>query len=159
MKGIINIDFIVSILVFVSTLSFVAISIISRIPLFHHEAYTDDLRSRTYQVSHLLLFDRGWPENWNEANVERIGLSIEPYILNRSKIDSLEILCSNSYEKVNSLLADINTVVTINITLSDGNQILSCGPRLTRTGFEVRRNIVVDDGVDKDVAKMVVIVQ
>lgn len=150
MKGVINIDFVVSILIFLSTISFVSVSIVNNLPIFHHESLSDTLKARSYQISHLFLFDEGFPSNWDMNTVQRIGLSEDPYILDRDKIDELNALCLSDYERVRALLIDYKRDVIIEMRSSENPEqdpILSCGDVKTniRPEFIIKRFAMVDD--------------
>lgn len=152
MKGVVNVDFIVSILIFLSTISFVSISISNNLPFFHQESHTEAIKARSYQISHLLMFDEGYPENWDMNTVERIGLSEAPYVLKRSKIDELNLLCASDYERVRALLTDYKTDVIIEIRSNENplqDPILSCGTvkTIVRPEFTVKRFAMVDNEV------------
>ena len=153
MKGVLNIEFIVSVIVFLITLSFVSMSIINNAPFLHQESFIENLKSNAYQVSQLLLLDEGLSDsgntNWNKDNVVLLGLSAgEEYILDQNKISELDNLCNEDYEKVRGLLADYKTYITLSIIRPDGSQILDCRPE-EKKGITsvVKRHAVVNGEV------------
>ena len=137
-KGVIDIEFIVSALVFLTTIIFVTFLIISEIPTFRSGAFSDDLRSRAYETSQLLLFDEGEPANWQTLSdvnqVRRLGLSSgSRYGTSSSKISKLNEFCStiSGYQSVKGLLGlDFRNDVRINVTDASG-ALASCGPGVT----------------------------
>ena len=151
MKGIIDIEYILAVAVFLTTISFVTLVIMSNVPLFHKEAVSEDLRSRAYEVSQLLLFDKGYPSGWNIADVERLGLSKgERYNISLSSVLLLENLCGTDYIKTKALLGqDYRNDLTIEITDSDNNILVSCAPPVitsVRPKFQITRFAMLDDG-------------
>jgi hypothetical protein len=150
MKGVVDIEFILSVVVFLSTISFVSFLIIGNIPLLHGNAASEDLRSRAYQVSQILLTDRGEPVNWDPNTVTRIGLTNgEGYVLNTTKIVNLQTLCTGSYTTVKSLLGqDYRTDFHISVKDSGNQTLLYCGPpvlSLLRPEFRIVRVAVLND--------------
>ncbi len=141
MKGVVDIEFLLSVVVFISTVVFVSFIIITNIPLFHKEAESEDLRARTYEISQFLMFEKGVPDDWGVANVKTIGLSTgERYMLSIEKITNMNTLCTNDYKTVKTLLGqDYRTDVKITITDPYGTKLLECRPAsVTRTRPESR---------------------
>lgn len=151
MKGIIDIEYLLAIAVFLTTISFVTIIIMSNVPLFHREAVSEDLRARAYQISELLLFDRGDPVNWDQVNVNRIGLSTGTrYKLSSLNIVALKELCTANYQRVKNLLGqDYRTDVLIEVTDQDDNLLARCMPAsvtTVRPNFQITRFAALDNG-------------
>ncbi len=153
-KGVIDIEFILSVFVFLGVVVFVTFVIIGNIPVFHREALNENLRARAYQASQLLVFDEGEPSNWDTSNVRRIGLQVstgDAYRISRTKITNLATLC-NDYDRLRSLLVqDVRHDVRINITGSSGQPLLDCGPPVRATlvpEFPITRYAVLDDGTN-----------
>ncbi|MCX6815516.1 MAG: hypothetical protein NT120_01520 [Candidatus Aenigmarchaeota archaeon] len=150
MKGIIDIEFILSVVVFLSTISFVAMLIINNIPVFHGDSVSEDLRARAYQISQVLIFDKGAPEYWTVGNVLRVGLSNgTKQTMNTTKIANLASLCSSSYENTKSLLGqDYRTDIKIKIIDAANQTLLDCKPQvisLIRPEFQIIRFANLDD--------------
>ena len=123
MKGIINIEFVVSLMVFLSTVSFVSIIIINNLPILRYEAISNDMKSRAYQLSNILFYNLS-----NE----------DSYVLDSGKIDALGDLCIN-YENFRNLFSE-NLIV--DITSLDGTSLLSCKPpveTLIKPEFTIKR--------------------
>jgi hypothetical protein len=150
MKGIANIEFILSVVVFISTIIFVTMTIINNVPFLHNEAVSDHIKSRAYQLSDILLFDEGSPSNWNENNVAVIGLSAgNPYNLSNAKIISLNELCKNNPNRVKELLKEPGIYVDINITKIDtGTEMThNCTTGKRGTVFTITRFAVVNSEI------------
>ena len=75
-KGIAELEFIISVFVFITTISFVTFLIINNIPILHGLSASESLKSKSYQYSELLLFDEGVPMNREDEsdtqNLKRI---------------------------------------------------------------------------------------
>lgn len=147
-KGVVDVEFVLAIIVFLSIVVFVSFSIISHVPTLRSAAYTEDLKARAYHVSQFLVFEEGEPRNWNSINVLRIGLSNGTnYVLNSTKISETQTLCQNNYPKLKELTGQNLTDVTITITDPDSNVLLSCGPTIFRTSrpeFQITRFAVLE---------------
>ena len=155
MKGVVNIEFVLSILVFLSTITFVSFIVISNIPYIHHESISEHIKSRAYQVSYLLLFDEGHPTDWNENTVAKLGLSNgNPYELDEDKIADLNDLCGSDKNRTKELLGNIGLYIDINVTkVSDGSSLTpNCFVNETGLRFTVTRFAVMD--VSEDIVKM-----
>jgi hypothetical protein len=135
-KGVIDIEFILSVVLFFGTITFVSFMIISNVPVFHNEAVNDDIRARAYEISQVLMFDEGYPKDWSAANVKTIGLSAgEHYILSEDKIASLNALCSSNYTLAKNMLGQgFRNEIKITITDSNGAELLTCLPRSRVSG-------------------------
>ena len=154
MKGVSEIEFIISVFVFITSVSFVTIIIINNIPLFHNKAFTDDLRAKSWQYSEILLFDEGYPKNWQTkqlTDVKRIGFSSGFYIIDRTKLNQLNVFCSDpniGYNKIKNLLGlDVANDIVIEASNLDDTPVIGtskiiCGPSVTtqlRPQFQIVR--------------------
>ena len=139
MKGFQEIEFIISIFVFITTVSFVTLIIINNIPLFYNIALTENLKAKSYQFSEILLFDEGYPKNWNTmqlSDINRIGLSNgQNYFLDINKISKLSEYCSNpnNYEIVKTKMGvGQGRDIIIEASYLDGSPVASslnlCAP-------------------------------
>ncbi|MBI2579476.1 MAG: hypothetical protein HYW27_01080 [Candidatus Aenigmarchaeota archaeon] len=144
MKGQVNFEFIISVMVFLSVMSFITIQIINGVSVLRRELSVEDMKSSAFQVSNVIAFDEGYPENWNAGNVLRIGLSSGFYSLDDGKINSLKELCEseNGYKKFVSLIGlEFSKDVYLNISKLSGETLAICSPKV-----ESRvRNIVQAD--------------
>lgn len=160
MKGFQEIEFIISIFVFITTISFVTIIIINNIPLFYNIAISENTKSKSYQFSQILLFDEGYPKNWNSVDLSqtnRIGLSTgEKYILDINKINRLSQFCSlpNDYETVKSRIGvAVERDIVIEVSYVDGSPVTGsiqvCKPPVTtrvRQQFQTTRFGILTTG-------------
>lgn len=151
-KGVLDIEFMLSIFIFLTVLSFVTLTVINNIPKLHQEVLSQDLKNKAYQVSEMLILDEGSPKNWSGGidNVKRIGLaSGKKYLINNSKIQTLQSYCSNNqanYEKIKYKLGlDFRNDVSIEMT--DYVNKIDCKPPVisTRRTKAVITRIGVDD--------------
>ena len=131
MKGIINIEFIISLMVFLSTLSFVSIMVINSLPALRYESLGNDMRSRAYQLSNILLFNFSGKES---------------YVLDIDKIASMQSLCNN-YENFRNLFSE---ELILDIAFLNGTKLLSCKPpleTLVKPEFTMRRFATVNEKI------------
>lgn len=144
-KGITNFEFVLAVFVFLSTISFVAVSIINEVPALHDKSVEDIAKSKTYYISQMLIFDKGFPETWTNETVERPGLSTgTPYILSPSKITNFQNLCADT-QKLRNLIGDIE----INITKQDGTPVLFCKTSNLPIQLKIKRSAVLSGEVVK----------
>jgi len=142
-KGITNFEFVLSVFVFLSTISFVAISVINEVPNLHQNSVGNIIRTKSHSVSEMLLFDTGIPSNWNATSVQRIGLSSVSGHIDINKVNNLTEICSTDIGKLRGLLGD----VVINISrISDGSTIAYCKTTELPAEFIVRRSAVISPG-------------
>jgi hypothetical protein len=155
MKGQFTWDYVVSIITFITLVSYISLQIIGNIPNMLNAIRNEFLRSEAYQLSELLINDPGQPPNWNSTNVERIGLSNESLnitnYISLSKISRLGEICSNYDNLVKLLGIDVNKY-NISITIFDktNNQLLvNCMPPiviLRAINVTVKRYAAIDNG-------------
>jgi len=131
--GLIDIEFMVSIMVFLTVITFVVISILNNIPRLHQETLSQDLKSKSFQLSELLLFESGWPPNWDTepvGNVDRIGLSNgTKYYMELTKMAQLESFCSTDYGSVKDLMGlDFRNDIIIEVVDLSSTVLLTCEP-------------------------------
>ena len=170
MKGVVNIEFILSVVVFLGTLSFITLTIGKDSVFLRESSFYDSLKSNTIQTSNLLVFDRGFPETWETVPItaiRRLGLSSgEKYVLSIQKINKLHEFCrktnpdgtpnifyKTNYEKIKELLS-LKVEVNLTLATQDGT-LLDCTPAietLSRPKFSIGRIVTVLDGVEKKIA-------
>jgi hypothetical protein len=158
-KGILDIEFILSVVVFLGAVAFAIFMIaLNVIPTVHIYSETEDMRSRVYQISEILLFSEGNPKNWDETNVNSIGLSSsEYYILDAKKIFNLSNLCRYNYQRVRELLGmEYSMDIMINMSYSDGTSLSLCRQRFTkvRPEYAISRLAVLNDSGSLSVVKI-----
>jgi ABC-type transport system involved in Fe-S cluster assembly fused permease/ATPase subunit len=131
MKGQINLEFILSVLVFLSVMSFITIQIINSVSEVRRDLAVEDIKSSAFQISNILMFDKGSPENWDATNVKRIGLKADFYSLDAGKVNSLNALCSggNGYKKFVSIVnLGLSEDIYLNISTLSGKTLAFCAP-------------------------------
>lgn len=170
MRGSVNVEFIISVFVFLTTISFITITIINNIPAFRYISISEINNAKAYAISEILLFDEGYPSTgltwWdvsrgytNVADIQRIGLSSgKKYFLSRDKILALNNICNNNNFIRNVFDAD----VVIEITDDAGNFLVQCPKRksitlsefaFTRFGiYDINGNNVFDS--DDEIIKI-----
>ena len=163
MKAQLNIEFILGVGIIVMIVSFIGFSIINNFPALHSESEYEVTKSKTFQVSQVLLSEKG---NWTASNISNcssMGLTDgEPYVLNASKVKAIDKCTDSEYIKLKDVLGlDMGNDLIINFTLlnfsggSDTNYA-ECRPRtmsLTAAKFWIRRLVVIQN-VTRDIAKM-----
>jgi hypothetical protein len=155
MKGQFTWDYVVSIITFITLVSYISLQIIGNIPNMLNAIRNEFLRSEAYQLSELLINDPGQPPNWNPTNVERIGLSNESLnitnYISASKISHLTTICSNYGNLVKLLGIDVSKY-NISITIFDktNDQLLvNCMPQiviLRAINVTIKRYAAIDNG-------------
>lgn len=160
MKGVVNVEFVISTVVFIISIAFVSMMVINNMPFMHNEAATDHLKSKAYQISHVLLFDEGSPSSWDETDVSRIGLSSgNAYELNSSKIANLNELCISNSKRVDEIFGELGLYVGINITEVDTGLELTpdCVSRRTDVKFTITRFAVIDKaGIPSSIVRVTI---
>ncbi len=135
MKGQLNLEFMISISIFIIVISYVTINSISTLPDLHQQTKSNSLRTKIYQMSELLLFD------------SRIGLSTgEPYTLDQAKINSLQSLCSDYQAFKDKFSVDHTMDIQLNI-MQNGASVLDCHPEIVsgmRSEFSLKRFGILD---------------
>lgn len=147
MKAAIDVEFILSAFLFVSTIVFITLSIIGKLPVLQEKSLADNLQSEGYQISELLL-TKGYPEDWHLRDLDsvaRIGLEgNENYVLDENKVMRLSALCSdptNNYNKLREKMMNNDFIITI----KGGTEILNCEPpvlSLVRPKFVTTRHAI-----------------
>jgi hypothetical protein len=135
MKGQLTLDYVLSIIIFITLTSYIIFQLLMVVPKFVREVRVQNLRGEAFSISEILLNDPGEPINWHEVGVvERIGLLDETKnltnFLSLGKIIKFGEICSEDYEKVRSLLATNRTILVSLRNLETDQLITSCSPQL-----------------------------
>ncbi len=163
-RGIVNIEFILSVVVFLGTLSFITITIGREAISLRENSLYGQLKESAVQISDVLVFDKGSPEDWETkislSEAQKIGFSTgERYVLSKQKLLKLNEFCrkedqsgavnpdyKQNYEKIKDILGQKRE---INITIATGDGLLlDCSPAvvsLLRSKFSVNRIVTVTD--------------
>ncbi len=150
MKSQVGFEQFFSLLLFVSSVSFLIYQFISYYPAYVDELKRQALFSEAYQISELLVNDPGEPSNWNNLNinqVKRIGLLNQtlnkPNVISLSKVSIANNTCNNNYERFKQLLDlknDINFVVYM-----EGRVVANCSRSLGERAVKISRIVSFDD--------------
>lgn len=149
-----DIEFVLSVFVFVIVIGFVSMIIISNVPLLRSSALSDDLKARAYQVSYQITFYKGLNaagngNNWNDADVSQVGLASDRYDLSLIKINELNELCASSYERFRDLVAqDFKRVVIVNVSTT--TTLAYCAPQkitIVNPEFQISRFALIGTNV------------
>jgi len=154
----VNIEFILSVSIFLLIVSVLSYDILGSLPEFHREAVKDMSISRAYQISEILLRDEGDPKNWDdlEEEIKRIGLSDgRDFFLSDSKITELNNLCNTDYQNILKLFGIEKNIMVVNITNLDGESVVGgtvCSPPIiseTAPKLWIRRFGILNDKIVK----------
>ncbi len=120
MKGITNIEFVLALFVFLTTITFISATIITKVPLLQQESLRSLTKLKAYTISNIVLFDR---------NEQRMGLSTnEWYVLDASQLSQLDC---NDFKKFGGVI--------VNITTINGNNLFYCKTGEPLYEFHVKR--------------------
>ena len=114
MRGQFTIEFTLAAVSFVILIVYAMTFVNKEVPLFTSQHELDEIKARAFQISEFLIFDDGEWDN-DPSDPARIGLSNGYHIVNKTKMQYLDNLCSTEegYKKILSLL-NINTHLTAN---------------------------------------------
>ena len=114
MKGQLTIQYLASFIFFIGLIVYIYFAYSINLPAFVEEVRKEDIRSKAFQLSEILLNDPGDPSNWGpdmeHTDINRIGLSDEnsnkTNLISLKKIDELKFICSNvGFEFIQKKLA------------------------------------------------------
>ncbi len=144
-KGIVNIEFMISVFVFLVTIAFILLTLAGSLIPLHKEASLNSLRSVGYQLSQVIIFDQGDPKSWDPTNVNRAGLSTgEKYVISSAKITSFNDTCATNYNRLLDMyFGNKKLLFKVNITDSAGRNMLNCGS-VSNPQFSIKRLAVLD---------------
>ena len=145
MKGFVDVEFILSVLLFLTTIFFITVSIVRNLPVLQEKSLAENLQSASYQISGLLL-DKGHPEDWHLLDVDsvaRIGLEREDYVLDPAKVSRLSVFCANpgDYNKLREKFMGYDFIISV----KGSTEVLNCEPpvlSLLRPKFVTVRHAV-----------------
>jgi len=165
-KAQMNLEFVISLVVFITTLMFVTTSVGDLFPSFQSRVNKNVLRSKAWQISEI-IFEKGYPEDWDTlGEVSMIGFSADKYyVLNRTKLIAINQCDSASYNKLRELFSiGIQRDFIINVTLveeSGEEGYVYCGPKvvsLVAPKLWITRLALVEEGGKLKIAKIRVVV-
>jgi len=125
-------------MIFIGIIGYIYLSYSANIPKFVEEVRKEDIRSKAFQLSEILVNDPGQPKNWNEGGtIKRIGLmdqnSNRQNLISKKKVEKLDtdFDCDTDYDELQDKLAMNRTfsLIIFNIT-DDGKRepIYTCTP-------------------------------
>ncbi|MBS3054230.1 MAG: hypothetical protein J4431_01710 [Candidatus Aenigmarchaeota archaeon] len=137
MKGMLDIEFILAIAIFIGTASFILLTINSQIPFLEEKSDFNNIIAESYRISDMLAYGSG-THGWETLiagrpeDVEMIGLSSgRRFYLSREKLNALHGLCNPpvaaNFVKLESMLAS-GGGAGIQVTDRSGNALVSCPP-------------------------------
>jgi hypothetical protein len=141
-KGQINVEYIISITIFITIALYFAVQVMQRTPAYIRASRNEYLQSEVYQISELIINNAGEPSNWetlwqaSPQSVLRFGLSSgqKVNLLSTGKIQMLGTACSsapNYYDNVRSRLGIDPQDYQISLFIKDavnGATLLDCMP-------------------------------
>ena len=175
MKGQLTIQYLASFIFFIGLIIYVYFSYSANIPRFVEEVEKEDVRSKAYQLSEILVNDLGEPIDWNNApsidSIKRIGFSDhnsnKTNLILRSKIDKFEELfdCDTRFEEVQDRLA-LEKPFSIHVfNVSDNGVrtlVLECVSPMfptTMINATIKRVTAIEDMIEGDTELAELIVQ
>jgi hypothetical protein len=130
--GQVNVYFIISVMLFISLSIYLVYLLMSFYPSKGEAMKINALYGKSYSISELLIKDEGYPADWNENNIERIGLSSIPYELNFTKLSRFKKMCDpynkTSREIIYNSSGLSDSFFIINIAYLNGTSIIQCSP-------------------------------
>jgi len=152
MKAQLNIDFILAVTLFIISILFVSYTVMQNAFLLRSEIDKEQKRLIGYAISQLIIFDKGYPEDWNSLDsLQKFGLSLSPYILSRNKINAINNCSYENYNKIKNLLSlpTENDFLLI-ITNQYDETISKCGlEHKLREIVWIRRFAILDGNIVK----------
>ncbi len=170
LKAQLTVEYLASFITFIGLIIFIYFTYSSNIPSFIEEVKKEDVRSKAYQLSEMLVNDPGEPINWDDVgSIKRIGLSDEnsnkTNLISFDKVTELENRCSNFNEIQKRLgLNKSFSVYVFNISQNNGkrDELSKCtSPELIKTAINttVRRITVLNNTESKRLELAEIIVQ
>jgi uncharacterized protein YeeX (DUF496 family) len=159
-KGQINVEYIVSLTVYITLATYIAFQLSQQTPIYLRAVREEYVKSETYQLSELLVNDMGEPEDWHTLwpstpnDIKRLGLSegVKTNLLSVDKIETLDEICSSDYDNVVDMLGIDAEDYQISIFVKDAANdviLLDCSPTVITTGQSIesiRRVIALGSG-------------
>ncbi len=156
-KGQINVEYIVSITLFITLASYIAFQLMQQTPAYLRAVHEEYIKSETYQLSELLINNVGEPADWHTiapGDVKRFGLSegIKTNFLSVDKTVALDSICNSDYTDVADRLGIDPEDYQISIIVKDSSTdivLLDCSPPTITTGPSVgsiRRLVALSSG-------------
>lgn len=159
-KGQINVEYIISITLFIGLVSYVGYQLMQQSPVYLNAVRLEYIQSEGYQISELLINDVGYPSNWEDiwssspSGVKRFGLSegTKQNLISVDKTTLLNTICRSNYQGVmNRLGVDTSNYQVSLVVKNDvsGGILLDCRPSQIVSRRDVanfRRVVALSDG-------------
>ena len=149
-KSQVPVDFLISLTIFIIVLFLVSFTLVQNFIELNIERERETLFLLGFGISELLLYDEGYPSNWNNIYAtQRIGFAQDYYKLSREKVLAINNCDYDMYNKIKSLLS-VPAEMDIEILVSKINdEIVShCGRSyLNRKFVEIRRIASIDNEI------------
>lgn len=147
MKGQMVFEFLVACIFFFGIVLYVIMYMNTTVAVFTSEFVANSMEEKALGVSELLVHHRGL---WHNQEPVYIGLELDWPVMNRSKIEWLDVYCASDYDELKGLLGMREFRVRIGITelVTSPTTILQCGPDIP-PGFPsttVNRYALDEDG-------------
>lgn len=113
MKGQLTIQYLASFIFFIGLIIYIYFSYSANIPRFIEEVEKENVRSKAYQLSEILVNDPGYPVDWNKAETDSLRIGFSDHNVNKTNLILLskvyefqnEFDCTNGFDKVQKCLA------------------------------------------------------
>lgn len=163
-KGLFNVEYVVALIVFLGIVTFIAFQISGIIPAFHQKSLKDRLQLRTYEITEILIKDKGWwsdgsndGTDWenHEEYVKRFGLANSPYNISSDKLDKFNKSCTENYAKV-KIIFGLDYRQDFRFSCNCDSKDFECGEKhvpLGATKTSTSRTVVLDN-VNKEICNL-----
>ena len=172
LKAQLTIEYLASFITFIGLIIFIYFTYSANIPGFIEEVKKEDVRSKAYQLSEILVNDPGHPMDWDDCGsvcIKRIGLSDENFnktnLISLDKVQELHTQCNNpgGFDDIKKFLG-LNksfSIYVFNISQSDGKRDGLCecsSPELIKTAINttVRRITALNNNGRLELVEIIV---
>jgi hypothetical protein len=150
-KGQINMEYFVSLIVFVTFAIYFAFQLVDYYPRYIDDVKDEIRKSDVYRLSEMLINDDGSPDDWEVlSNPDRIGLSDQTQnasnMISVAKITEMETMCNADYSNVRDLVGSTHNFY---LTVEDmyGPLSIQCGQLpLAESVALATRIVALDNG-------------
>ncbi len=166
MKGQISfVEYLASLVIFLTAVLFIAVQLINFVPQYLTEINNQRARIDAYQISELLVNDPGNPINWDQASqILRMGLSNESVnrtnYISLQKITAFNAYCNSpgGYYNIRNNISAVNNfaIMLFNRTGNSGNILINCNPIAlfsSSINTTIRRIVAIDSN---DIGELIV---
>jgi len=140
-----------SLLLFVTSVTYLVYSLLSYYPSYINEMKRQMMLSEAYQISEILVNDCGHPANWYSLQtnqIKRIGLLNESLnktnVISIAKSTRLNTICNSYYQTFKQLL-DLKNDISIIIYIGN-NVLVNCTRPIGERAAKVNRIVSFNNG-------------